>query len=411
MNWLGLGKSTDTPISTPSEPQSVRALPASWYRSPGMYELERRAIFSKRWLLVSHKARFVEAGDFVQITEAGFNFFLVKDRKGEIRGHHNVCRHRAYPLVETDSGHMSVLACKYHAWSYGFDGKLAKAPKYQELPSFDKTQNSLFKVHVHVDQLGFVWVNLDASEKPVVSWEEFFTQVDEQPRLQNFKMDDYVFDHAWEMLGDYNWKTLADNYNECYHCPTGHPAVASTTDLTKYWVETRGNWIQHWNVDKPDVQGLGIYSTFYYPNASMTVTPDFMYIMRCVPVSATQTKMEYEVYRNKNSTEEEFTSISEFFKQVLREDKDLCNGAQRNLNAGIFMNGELHPRVEKGPLFFQQVTRDLVVTHRQKEVNEGDEIWPATPRHEVSKKTDEDVSFCKGLDCIASPERMEGLAW
>lgn len=59
---------------------------------------------------------------------------------------------------------------------------------------------------------------------------------------------------------------------QCYHCPTGHPAVASTTDLTKYWVETRGNWIQHWNVDKPDVQGLGIYSTFYYPNASMTVT-------------------------------------------------------------------------------------------------------------------------------------------
>ncbi|KAI8300286.1 Carnitine monooxygenase oxygenase subunit [Colletotrichum sp. SAR11_59] len=411
MNWLGLGKSTDTPSSTPSEPQSVRALPASWYRSPGMYELERRAIFSKRWLFVSHKARFVEAGDFVQITEAGFNFFLVKGRKGEIRGHHNVCRHRAYPLVETDSGHMSVLACKYHAWSYGFDGKLAKAPKYQELPSFDKTQNSLFKVHVHVDQLGFVWVSLDASEKPGVSWAEFFTQVDEQPRLQNFKMDDYVFDHAWEMLGDYNWKTLADNYNECYHCPTGHPAVASTTDLTKYWVETRGNWIQHWNVDKPDVQGLGIYSTFYYPNASMTVTPDFMYIMRCVPVSAAQTKMEYEVYRNKNSTEEEFTSISEFFKQVLREDKDLCNGAQRNLNAGIFVNGELHPRVEKGPLFFQQVTRDLVVSHRQKEVNEGGEIWPATPRHEVSKKTDEDVSFCKGLDCIASPERIEGLAW
>lgn len=104
-------------------------------------------------------------------------------------------------------------------WSYGFDGKLAKAPKYQELPSFDKTQSSLFKVHVHVDHLGFVWVNLDASEKPGVSWEEFFAQVDEQPRLQCFNMGDYRFDHEWEMLGDYNWKTLADNYNEARYNP------------------------------------------------------------------------------------------------------------------------------------------------------------------------------------------------
>lgn len=136
-----------------------------------------------------------------------------------------------------------------------------------------------------------------------------------------------------------------------------------------------------------------------------------MYIMRCVPVSAGQTKMEYEVYRHKGATEEDFTKISEFYKQVLREDKDLCNGAQRNLNAGIFLNGELHPRVEKGPLFFQQITRDLVVAHREREEKEGAEIWPATPQHTVSEKTDQDISFCKGLDCMANPERMEALAW
>ncbi|WYZ42408.1 hypothetical protein EsH8_VI_000107 [Colletotrichum jinshuiense] len=408
MNWFGLGKS---PEAKSEEPQSVRALPAIWYRSPGMYELERRAIFSRRWMLVTHKNRFDEQGDFVQVTEAGFNFFLVKDRKGEIRGHHNVCRHRAYPLVEKDSGHMSVLACKYHAWSYGFDGKLAKAPKYQELPSFDKSKNSLFKVHVHVDHLGFIWVNLDASDTPGVPWEKFFAQIDEQPRLQTFNMDEYQFDHTWDMLGDYNWKTLADNYNECYHCPTGHPAVNSVSDLSKYWVETKGNWIQHWNVDKQDDKGLGIYSTFLYPNASMTISKDFMYIQRCVPVSAAQSSMEYEVYRHKDAKEEDFTYISEFFKQVLREDKDLCNGAQKNLNAGIFVNGELHPRVEKGPLFFQQITRDLVMTHREKEDEQGSEIWPATPKPDVADRTEEDVSFCRGLDCGGNQGQIEGLAW
>src|SRR5688572_19742623 len=96
-------------------------------------------------------------------------------------------------------------------WSYGFDGKLAKAPKYQELEDFDKTSNGLFKVHVHIDKLGFVWVNL-ASDEPI-PWEDDFGGVDEQPRLQGFPMDEYQFDHEWGMMGDYNWKTLADNYN------------------------------------------------------------------------------------------------------------------------------------------------------------------------------------------------------
>lgn len=108
------------------------------------------------------------------------------------------------------------------AWTYGFDGKLAKAPKYQELPSFDKSSNGLFRVHVRVDKLDFIWVNLDANETPEVSWEEGFAAVDEQTRLQSFDMTNYHFDHQWEMIGDYNWKTLADNYNEvsCKICPS-----------------------------------------------------------------------------------------------------------------------------------------------------------------------------------------------
>lgn len=113
--WFSFGKGSSSPEN--DEAQTARALPASWYCSPGMYELERRAIFSKKWLVVSHNARFVEPGDFVRIAEAGFSFFLVKDRQGEIRAHHNVCRHRSYPIVEKDSGRVSILACNYHGSS------------------------------------------------------------------------------------------------------------------------------------------------------------------------------------------------------------------------------------------------------------------------------------------------------
>lgn len=110
-SWFGFGKGESKRSDGPT---SVKALPASWYSSQSMYELERRAIFSKKWILVSHKNRFPESGNFLRITEAGITFFLIKDRQGQIRAHHNVCRHRAYPLMEKDSGSVSVLACKYH---------------------------------------------------------------------------------------------------------------------------------------------------------------------------------------------------------------------------------------------------------------------------------------------------------
>lgn len=233
--WFGPRKVS---ADKPSDQTPAPSLPSIWYRSPELYELERRAVFSRKWLLVSHKLRFLKAGDFVRITEAGFQFFLIKDREGNINAFHNVCRHRAYPVIERDCGTSRILACKYHGmqhapwyrvhdlqalflhltcqtgWSYSFKGALAKAPKYQDLAGFDKESNGLFRVHVHIDGLGFIWVNLDSSTTPGVSWEEDFKAVDCQPRLKNFNFEEYTFDHQWEMLGEYNWKTLADNYNE-----------------------------------------------------------------------------------------------------------------------------------------------------------------------------------------------------
>ncbi|XWW92648.1 hypothetical protein V2A60_000573 [Cordyceps javanica] len=413
MSWFGFGTSQKTPTDRVNESKATPALPAAWYRSPAMYELERRAIFSKKWLLVTHKLRFPETGSYVKITEAGYTFFLIRDRQGDIRAHHNICRHRAYPMVEKESGKVSTLACKYHGWSYGFDGHLAKAPKYQEIPAFNKEENGLYRIHVHIDALGFVYVNLDADETPAVSWEQDFATVDEQPRLLKFDMTKYTYDHSWEMIGDYNWKVLADNYNECYHCPTGHPALPAVTDLSKYWVETAGTHIQHYAVDKadPEAKSLGNVSTYYYPNASSTVTPQFFFIQRCVPISAAQTHMEYEVYRSTDATEAAFTEISEFFKNIMMEDKELCNGAQKNLNGGIFLNGELHPRAEKGPLFFQMLTRNLITDHYEDEQATGAEIWPAVPKHRVSATIQKDVDLCNKLDCAASSLTSAELAW
>ncbi|RSL70869.1 hypothetical protein CEP53_001755 [Fusarium sp. AF-6] len=394
-------------LSSKSAPADVpRALPASWYREPAMYELERRAIYSKRWLLVTHRSRFSKSGDFVQYNEAGFSFFLCLDREGNLNGFHNICRHRAYPVVTKDEGNVSILSCKYHGWSYGLSGKLAKAPRFEKMETFDKDANGLFKVHVHIDKRGFVWVNLDGGDKPSVPWKSDFDGADTQPRLGIFNMDDYTFDHAWDMHGDYNWKTLVDNYNECYHCSVAHPGIAATSNLTTYKVEVKGGQIQHFVEDKKGKEsGLEVAPTFFFPNASVTMTTKYFYLMRVVPTSATTTSMQYEVYRHKDATDEEFKEVDDFFKQVESEDKGLCNAAQKNLNAGVYVTGDLNSFNEKGVLYFQKILKEAVVQHRNEEQKAGGEMWPA--RKTVARNgIQEEIEFCQGL-CDSKAKEVE----
>lgn len=111
------------------------------------------------------------------------------------------------PLLDIDA-HRILLG-----WSYGLNGKLAKAPKFEGLSDFDKDSYSLFKIHTHVDKVGFVWVNFDSSETPM-PWETMNGGTDEQPRLGDFTLDNYVYHRTWTTNGKYNWKLVGENYNE-----------------------------------------------------------------------------------------------------------------------------------------------------------------------------------------------------
>lgn len=88
------------------------------------------------------------------------------------------------------------------------------------MESFDKDKVGLFPVHLHVDARGLVWVNLENTKESSVPWADDFSGADKQPRLNAYNMEEYVFDHVWGMKGDYNWKTLVDNYNEVRLCRT-----------------------------------------------------------------------------------------------------------------------------------------------------------------------------------------------
>ncbi|KAJ5797503.1 uncharacterized protein N7503_006799 [Penicillium pulvis] len=339
-NFFG---TSNTPVAPKDEKTPVRALPASWYTSQDMYELERRAIFSRKWLLTTHKHRVANPGDSVRYDAAGFEFIILKDHQGTIS---------------------AVLA------------------------------DDLAPVHLHIDRNGFIWVNMDASETPEVAWKDDFDGVDEQARYVHYDFENYKFDHTWDMEGEFNWKILADNYNECYHCLVAHPDIPTIADLNSYYVKTKDGHIQHYGAAREDQieKGFRIATTYFWPNASFNISPNFFFMQRFTPSSPTKCVMRYEVYRHKDATDEAFTVISDMYKRIMSEDKYLCILSQKNLNAGVFVNGELHPEMEAGPLHFQKTVREVVTEHHKKEREAGHEIWPAAERYQKSATVQEETA-------------------
>ncbi|KAJ5683558.1 hypothetical protein N7462_006723 [Penicillium macrosclerotiorum] len=354
------------------------ALPDSWYSSPEIFELERRAIFSRKWLLTTHKLRFAKTGDWLRYNSAGFSFILVRDKEGGINAFHNVCRHRAFPVVTDEGGTSRIFSCKYHGWSYGLTGKLAKAPGYQDLEGFDKSKNGLFPIHVHIDNNGFIWVNLDGGESPEISWENDLRGVDLQSSFKEFNIENFSFDHTLDVNIAYNWKILA-----CSH----------TGDMND------DGFINNSHTTSDQVaRGLQIASTYYFPNASMVISPNLFCIKRFMPTSSTNCEMRYEIYRNINSSDEDFEMTHQELKRIMSEDKDLCANTQRSLSSGAFADGESGSHMDKGTIQVQNAVRDLVLDHYKREAEVGHEIWPSRQTLPTEAQTSkEDVDFCAKL--------------
>lgn len=132
-------------------------------------------------------------------------------------------------------------------------------------------------------------------------------------------------------------------------------------------------------------------------------------LQRFLPQSAHKTKMHYQIFRNKSAKQELFDLINVLYKQVMDEDKGLACGVQKNMERGLFVNGQMHPRVESAALHTQAKTREAVKEHAAKERKAGRQIWPAAQAPNSDLVSKEDEEFCASLAC--APTNQSILAW
>lgn len=336
-------------------------LPAWWYVDPSVWQRERRAVFGREWLFVGHRQRLSAPGDYLACDIAGWPLVVVVDDGGELRAHHNVCRHRAGPLVDDGHGRVPSLVCRYHGWAYGLDGRLRSARDFgatgggDGVDCFDPTQASLRSARVD-DWRGLLFVNLalDGPVPPLV--EALGSFADE---CEPYPIEELVLTHEAQHDLACNWKAYADNYLEGYHIPLVHPGLNKEIDAKRYVVDVdeRHRWVRHSAPARDGATNSGRW-LWRWPNLALNLYPDAMNVERYDPVAPGRTRLRYSYAFRRPDDHETRDAVIRASSQVTAEDVAICESVQRNLESGSYDTGWLSPKHEGGVAAFQRWVRE-----------------------------------------------------
>jgi Rieske 2Fe-2S family protein len=209
-------------------------LPAGWYRDPAHYERELEVFWYRRWVAVAREEEIPGPGDWRLITLGSQSVVLLRNGSGELRGFHNTCRHRGSVLCTQAQGSFprGRIVCPYHAWTYDLEGRLVGTPRRMATPDFRAEDFPLHKVAVDTWG-GFVFVNLAKDPPPLRD-----AVSHRQERYERYRFEDLRIGKRIVADVQANWKLLAENFSECFHCPPVHPELCAV--VTAY--QEAGAW-------------------------------------------------------------------------------------------------------------------------------------------------------------------------
>lgn len=327
-----------------------RTLPAAWYTRPEWLELENERIFERSWQFVGWLGKVDAPGSFLTTALGRIPVVVVRGEDGELRAFVNVCRHRGSELVGDAEGRRRTLQCRYHAWTYDLDGSLRKAPRLDDVDAADP---ELALEQLHLETAGpFVFVT--AAREP----ESLSTLAGAWPPL----LAESGVDHGNLVLRESrtydvqaNWKILAENFLDCYHCPVSHRGFSRLIDLDTYAGKVHSDVFWHFRSTaraaaiEANTAGIGdlpperrdLWNFVLWPNFMANIYPGAGNIStnRLLPLAADRTLAVYDFYFEPDVTDEQIRENVEFIDTVQQEDIALCESVQRGLRSGRLDRG------------------------------------------------------------------------
>jgi glycine betaine catabolism A len=143
-----------------------------------------------------------------------------------------------------------VVALPYHSWTYRLEGDLLRAPWSEEIDGFDQAAFGLHPVGV-ATWGGFVFLHLTPGEAVPLA-----DQLGPVPdRLRRYPLEDLAVGRRLTYRVAANWKLVAENYNECYHCAGVHPELCRVVPAFK-----RGGAGLDWDRGIPHREGAWTFT-------------------------------------------------------------------------------------------------------------------------------------------------------
>jgi Rieske 2Fe-2S family protein len=335
-----------------------RTLPAEAYRSHAVLDWENERFFGAGWVCVGRGDDLAEPGDQQAVRVGDQGVLLVRDEELGLNAFSNTCRHRGHELLEPGT-HLNLRAikCPYHAWVYGLDGRLNGAPRFGDVVGFDKTEHPLIPARV-AEWHGWVFVNA-SGDAPDLS--TYVGNLDEL--IAPWELGRMFVAASHDYVIRANWKTITENYHECYHCPSIHPALCVVTPVDSGAnFPHDGMWVGG-SMELKDfaatmsvsgescgvrIRGLSerqareVYYFGLFPNLLISLHPDYVMAHRFEPLSPTETKVECQwLFPPEAKDVPGFSSdyASEFWDITNREDRLACESVARGLASSGFRQG------------------------------------------------------------------------
>ncbi|MBL7740920.1 MAG: aromatic ring-hydroxylating dioxygenase subunit alpha [Chitinophagaceae bacterium] len=358
------------------------SLEQAFYIHSDVFAYEWEYIFKTQWLYAGSTAQIPKPGDYFLYQLRQESIIVIRGNHGEVHAHYNTCRHRGSAICLADAGHAVKLICPYHQWVYDKDGTLLQARMMPD--DFCKEEYALQSVQVRVAEgLIFICLSADAPDfSPVLK--------SLAPYIRPYNIHKAKLACKKNYILQANWKLVAENFRECYHCGGAHPEYcnavigaslredtqALTTDKQQDWkakglatelVEAVNDTttyairyplrpgIESYSVDGKKVSipmgmhtdhDAGVVGLVNYPNFWMDAVSDYIWTMRVTPVSASVTDVEFcwlvdeKAIEGKDYTIERLT---EFWEITGEQDGKLCENNFKGILSSAYRPGPYAP--------------------------------------------------------------------
>ena len=325
-------------------------LPQAAYTDPAVLAWERRNFFAATWTCLG-RVEELAAGTTYRATVVG-DVGVVLTFGDHPRAFANTCRHRGHELLsQGDSSEKRAVVCPYHGWSYELDGAVKAAPRMGD--TFDPTPYGLVELPAEVWQ-GWLFVNAMGTAPPLSEHLGGITELVAPYRPEALTLKAR---HSYDVAS--NWKTIVENYHECYHCPLIHPELCKVSPPTSgdNW-NLPGAWVGGLMDLRPGVQtmsldgrsggiplpGVNPRTVNYlglFPNLLISLHPDYVMTHRLEPRTPGLTAIECSWYFPAEVDDPSYAV--DFWDITNREDWSACESVQRGAESPHFQPGPLAP--------------------------------------------------------------------